>query len=94
MVANIFFIIHLFIYLFIYLFIFTYNAVFLLNFQMQFGKIILEKQANFSFLQLYLYFHIMVICYKELLIKDCKDSVFYEGHIKTMYHRIVYLCSL
>ena len=87
MVANIFFY-----YSFIYFF--TYKAVFLLNFQMQFGTIILEKQANFSFLEPYLYFNIMVICYEELLIKDCKHSIFYEGHIKTMYHRIAYLCSL
>ena len=53
----------------------TYKAVFLVNSQMQFGKMISEKYQLLTFFSdtiilLLLVRNIMVICYEQLLIKD------------------------
>ena len=53
----------------------TYKTVFFVNFEMQFGKMISEKYQiltffSYTIILLLLLRNIMVICYKELLIKN------------------------
>ena len=60
----------------------TYKAVFFVNFEMQFGKMISEKYQiltffSYTIILLLLLRNIMVICYKELLIKNWNHSSFF-----------------
>ena len=68
----------------------TYKAVFFVNFEMQFGKMISEKYQiltffSYTIILLLLLRNIMVICYKELLIKNWNHSSFFMRVISKLW---------